>query len=103
MTRSMTSTSARRLSGERIDDDVHAETGVVDTVESLVLGMVAPLRTVVLVAVEHPDAITAHDRLELRVNQGISPAVQLVARVRRPGREPEPRSIPPVQSRAARR
>src|SRR5687767_2920421 len=99
MTRSMTSTSARRLSGERIDDDVHAETGVVDTVESLVLGMVAPLRTVVLVAVEHPDAITAHDRLELRVNQVISPAVQLVARVRRPVRELEERRVQLVSSR----
>src|SRR5688572_33094604 len=68
---------------EGIYDDVHAEARVVDGREALVVGVIIPLRAVVLVAVENPDSIATHHCLEMLVDQIVAPAVQLVAGRRR--------------------
>src|SRR5690606_22400046 len=79
-----------RSARERIDDQVHAELRRVLLHRPLRLGVEVPLRAVVLVAVEQadpvPPAIPAarpdEDRMQVRVQQVVAPAVQLVVRVR---------------------
>src|SRR5262249_18333572 len=71
------------LRGEGLHHDVHGEAPGVDRLEAVVLGMVVPLRAVVLAAVQHADAAVALVREQMLVDEIIAPSVQFVARRRR--------------------
>src|SRR5512143_3448453 len=74
--------SSSRLRRERIHDEVHGKPRVVHRHEPLGVRMVVPLRAVVLVAVQHTDAIAppAHDGEQVLVHQVVAPAIELVTR-----------------------
>src|SRR6185312_7807725 len=82
--RSAGSAARIRSPRERIYHDVDAELGVVDGEEPLVVGMVSPLRAVVLAAVEHGDAIAVQHGKQVLVDEVVAPSVQLVRGRRRP-------------------
>src|SRR5258708_2854035 len=88
------SSAARRMSArEGIHDDVDREPGVVHGEEALVLGVVVPLRAVILVAEEqHEPPLVLHTRERL-MDEVVAPAVQFVARGRRAVLEHEERAI----------
>src|SRR5665213_85705 len=83
-TRSAHSPIRRALTGEGIHYDVHTEPGVVDRIEALALGMVIPLRAIVLAAVQQSDVPVSHNSLKRLVDEIVTPSVQLLASRRRP-------------------
>src|SRR4030095_11224579 len=70
--------SCRIVSCHRIDNDVDGELGVVLAQEALVPPIVIPLAAVILVAVEHGEAIRSFDALEVVVDDCFPPSVELV-------------------------
>ena len=77
--RALARAGAPRSARESIHDDVDAELRVVDREEPLVVRVVAPLGAIVLVAVQHGNAVPAHGGEQVRVDEVVAPPVQLVA------------------------
>src|SRR6185312_4032771 len=84
ITRRAHSPTRRALTGEGIHNDVDAEPGIVDSVETLALRMVVPFGAVILAAVEKRDVTVAHHTLKILVHEIVAPAVQLLTRRGRP-------------------